>query len=57
MTNHRVGKTNTRDPRGGWRIGKDMKRKKHKNGGWDSTNRVIRRLAKKLLQTTDRKEM
>lgn len=41
MTNHRVGKTNTRDPRGGWRGGKVYKAE---------TKRAIRRLTKTLLR-------
>jgi hypothetical protein len=45
MTNHRVGKTNTRDPRGGWRTGKEYKGKR----GWaGTTNRAIRRLSRAL---------
>lgn len=26
MTNHRAGKTNAKDPRGGWRAGKEAKK-------------------------------
>jgi hypothetical protein len=34
-------RTKTRDPRGGWRIGKDMKKE---------TARVIRRISRKAFQ-------
>lgn len=52
MTNHRAGKTNTRDPRGGWRIGKRHKKtRRHRHDQTlTSTVRYIRRTVKAALK-------
>ena len=49
MTQYGAGHTKTKDPRT-WRVGKAMKRKKRMSGGWDCTNRYLRRTWKASLR-------
>ena len=50
MTNHRVGKTNTKDPRRGWRSGKSYKASRRPRASFDSTVRYLRRVGPKVIR-------